>query len=97
MSSTAQQDQGLTAAANEIRAAVLGDRKSTREIAEGFQCHERTVTNIVDRYNVPYVRFLGKRYVLLTDFRAALAHQERNAPPRGRGRPAKVQRAAATA
>jgi hypothetical protein len=66
---------------------LVGNKLTFQQIAAALGCSERSVYNVVDQFRIPYVRVLGKRLVDPADFRAALAKQQANTAPRGRGRP----------
>lgn len=69
------------------RAAIIGTRKTPTEIARALGCCERSVVNIINEQHVPYIKFLGKRFVEPEKVAEALQNRERNRPARGVGRP----------
>jgi hypothetical protein len=80
----------LPQSAAATREAIIGGRKLFSEIAMALGCCERSVANVVDKMNVPYVRFLNRRYAKPEDVCAAFVAREVNRDPRGRGRPRKA-------
>ena len=66
---------------------LIGNRRPLQQIAAALKCTERSVYNLVDRYRIPYVRVLNKRYLDPKDVRDALLRDQGNAPVRRRGRP----------
>ena len=68
---------------------LVGDLWTYQQLAAALGCSERSVYNLIDQLRIPYVRVVGKRLVNPAAFRAALAKQQANAAPRGRGRPRK--------
>ena len=70
-----------------IRAAVIGPRRPYEEIAQALGCSVRAVYLLVDRYRIPYIRVLNRRYLDPADIQAAAVRGEVNAEARGRGRP----------
>jgi hypothetical protein len=76
---------------SELRAAVIGNRKSRKQLAKAFDCCERSIDNLAGKYGISYVRVLGERYFDPADFRRALeAEASGRTAPRGRGRPRKA-------
>ena len=75
------------------REAIIGTRKTPAEIALAFGCCERAIWNVIEQHNVPYIKFLGRRYADPKDVAAALLTREVRRQPRRAGRPAN-QRAA---
>ncbi len=69
---------------------LVGDLWTYQQLAAALGCSERSIYNLIDQLRIPYVRVLGKRLVKPADFRAALAKQQANTAPRGRGRPRKA-------
>jgi hypothetical protein len=77
------QDAGAT------RAAIIGNRKTPAEIANAMGCCERVIVNVINEQHVPYIKFLGRRYVEPEAIAAALLNRERNTAARKSGRPSK--------
>ncbi len=71
-------------------ADLVGDLWTYQQLAAALGCSERSIYNLIDQLHIPYVRVLGKRLVKPADFRTALAKQQANTAPRGRGRPRKA-------
>ncbi len=70
-----------------IRAKIIGNRESIPRLARALNVCERSVYNVIARYRVPTVKFLGKQYADPAAIGAALLREQSNTPPRGRGRP----------
>ncbi len=77
-------------AAAEIRAKVIGSRRSIRQIAAAHKVTERAVYQQIQKYKIPYIRILRTRYLEPEDWRRAVVI-ESNAPPRSPGRPRKLR------
>jgi hypothetical protein len=45
---------------------------------------------LVDRYKIPYIKMLNRRYVDPADIHTALLRDQANVPPRRAGRPRKA-------
>lgn len=73
------------------RAAVLGDRIDITTLARVFGCSERTVYAMIERFRLPFTKIAGRRFVPVTDIRAAFdrAAASRETAPRKAGRPRK--------
>jgi hypothetical protein len=69
---------------------LIGNRKTTEEIAAAIDGTTRSVYNLVEKFKIPFIRVLNKRYYKPEDFAAALTRQEHNVSPRRRGRPREV-------
>ena len=78
----------FTETAPQTRSVIIGTRKTPAEIALALDCCERSIWNTIERHNVPYIKFLGRRYVEPRDIAAALLVQEVRRAPRRPGRPA---------
>jgi Homeodomain-like domain len=72
-----------------IRQAIIGNRKTIKQIAAALDVTERTIYNIIDAHHVPYIKALGVRWLEPDDIRRALLGKLEPPPPR-RGRPRKV-------
>lgn len=70
-------------------ADLVGGLWTYQQLAAALNCSERAIYNEIARLNVPYTKILNRRYVDPAAFRAALAKQQHNTAPRGRGRPRK--------
>jgi hypothetical protein len=73
-----------------IRASLIGNRQPFQQIAEAIGCSERAIYMLVDRYRIPYIKVLNRRYVDPADIHKAALRDQANSPPRGRGRPRKT-------
>jgi len=71
-------------------AELIGNRWNYQQIAAAFGCTERAVYMLIDRYKIPYIRVLARRYVEPKAIREALLHDQANTPARGRGRPKRI-------
>jgi hypothetical protein len=70
-----------------IRAELIGRRINITTAAAALGVTERSIYNAIDRYQIPFVKVFGQRYLSIDDIRSALtADQSR----RGRGRPRKA-------
>jgi hypothetical protein len=69
---------------------LIGNRWNYQQIAAALGCTERAIYMLVDRYSIPYIRVLNRRYVEPKAIREALLRDQINTPPRGRGRPKKA-------
>ena len=74
----------------DIRLAVIGPRKRFEEIAEAMGCSGRAIYLLVDKFRIPYIKVLNRRYVDPSDIQKALMRDEANTPARGPGRPRKA-------
>lgn len=70
-----------------IRAKIIGNRESIPRLARALNVCERSIYNVIARYNIPTVKFLGKQYADPAAIGAALLAKQARTPPRGRGRP----------
>ena len=70
-----------------IRAKIIGNRESIPRLARALNVCERSIYNVIARYRIATVRFLGKQYVDPAAIGAALVREQSNTAPRGRGRP----------
>ncbi len=70
-------------------AELIGNRWNYQQIAAALGCTERAIYMLIDKYSIPYVRVLNRRYVEPSAIRTALLRDQANAPARGRGRPRK--------
>ena len=85
-----QADRAPVGEASAALAELIGARWSYSQIAAALGCTERAVYILVDRYRIPYIIVLNRRYVEPSAIREALLRDQVNAAPRGRGRPRKV-------
>ena len=80
-------DPARAEGANDDLAALIGNRWSLDRIARAMGCTERAVYKLIDRYHIPYIKLLSRRYIDPTDIQAAVLRKQANTGPRGRGRP----------
>jgi hypothetical protein len=73
-----------------IRASVIGNRQTYEQIAAALGSSERAIYMLVDRYKIPYIKMLNRRYVDPADIHTALLRDQANVPPRRAGRPRKA-------
>ncbi len=73
-----------------IRAKIIGDRKSIPTLARALNVCERSIYNVITRYRIPTVKFLGKRHADPAAIGAAILREQSNTAPRGPGRPRKA-------
>ena len=76
--------------AGATRAAIIGARQTPAEIAHALGCCERVVVNLINEQHLPYIRFLGRRYIEPEVVAGALLNRQRNTAPRSAGRPRKA-------
>jgi hypothetical protein len=72
-----------------LRAELIGDRVSVKQLAVALDVCERSINNRIDRDGIPFDKIFNTRYVKLADFRQALVRNTTDAPRR-RGRPRKT-------
>ena len=73
-----------------IRQSVMGNRQPYEQIAKAMNCTPRAIYLLVDRYKIPYIQILNRRYVDVADIQKAIVRQQANSPRRSRGRPRKA-------
>jgi hypothetical protein len=66
MSGNAKERDGMsenvTEHANGIRTAIIGDRKSRKEIATALSVCTRTIDNLARKHAIPFVTLFGEHY-----------------------------------
>jgi hypothetical protein len=95
MNEPTPRDSATVADLSAIRAKIIGDRESIATLARALNVCERSIYNVVARYRIPTVKFLGKQYADPAAIGAALQAQQTAATPRRPGRPRKNAHAAA--
>ena len=70
-----------------IREKIIGNRKPFPQLARALNVTERSIYNLVARYHIPTVKFLGKQYADPAAIGVAAMRDHANAPPRRPGRP----------
>lgn len=70
-------------------AELIGPRWNYQQIAAALGCTERAVYQLIDKYHIPFVKILNRRYVEPAAIREAILRAQTSAAPRGRGRPRK--------
>jgi hypothetical protein len=73
-----------------IREKIIGARQPIARLARALNVCERSIYNVISRYRIPTVKFLGKQYADPAAIGAALLRGESNTAPRRPGRPKKA-------
>jgi hypothetical protein len=94
MSGNAKERDGMsenvTEHANGIRTAIIGDRKSRKEIATALSVCTRAIDNLARKHAIPFVTLFGEHYFRMEDIRRPLEASTRRGDAPRRGRPPKV-------
>jgi hypothetical protein len=69
-----------------LRAELIGDRVSVKQLSVAFDVTERTINNLIDAHHIPYDKIFNARYVKPANFRRALVGDPPDVPRRGRPR-----------